>query len=302
MPGGAKRWVFTLNNYTDDETKVFTEAVDQGDWKVTYIIFGKEVGEANTPHLQGFICFSVRRTLVWLKRRLGNRVHLEVARGTSEEASEYCKKEDDFVEFGTLPVEARGSGNQFEKLKEWAKTLDKQPTEKEVADLWPALWCRYTRSVMHLVRMFAPDIKICEGELRPWQVRLHDLLLAEPEDDRKITFVVDHDGMSGKSWFCRYMISEVPAKVQVLGPAKRDDLAHVIDENKSIFLFNVPRGQMEYLNYGLLESLKDQMVLSPKYESRMKILSTKVHVVVFCNEDADMYRMTNDRYHFFDIA
>ena len=91
------------------------------------------------------------------------------------------------------------------------------------------------------------------------------------------------------------MSSQLP-ECQLLGPGKRDDLAHAVDERSRIFLFNVPRGQMEYLNYGLLEMLKDRMVLSPKYDSQMKILRHTPHVVVFSNEDPDDSKMTEDRY------
>jgi len=70
----------------------------------------------------------------------------------------------------------------------------------------------------------------------------------------------------------------------------------MVDVRSRIFLVNVPRGQMEYLNYGVLEMLKDRMVLSPKYESSMKILLNCPHVIVFCNEDPDMSKMSADRY------
>jgi len=53
---------------------------------------------------------------------------------------------------------------------------------------------------------------------------------------------------------------------------------------------------MQFLIIGLLENLKDRMVLSPKYDSKMKILRKTPHVIVFCNEDPDMDKMSADRY------
>ena len=73
-------------------------------------------------------------------------------------------------------------------------------------------------------------------------------------------------------------------------------MAYVIDISKSIFLFDIPRGSMEYLQYSILEQLKDQMIFSPKYESVSKVIPHKVHVVVFCNEEPDRNAMTEDRY------
>lgn len=83
----------------------------------------------------------------------------------------------------------------------------------------------------------------------------------------------------------------------MLSSGKRDDVAHAIDETKDVFLFNIPRGGMEYLNYTVLEQIKDKMVFSPKYNSRTKIFRQNTHVIVFCNEEPNMAKMTRDRFH-----
>ena len=83
---------------------------------------------------------------------------------------------------------------------------------------------------------------------------------------------------------------------QRLSIGKRDDIAHALDTSKKIFLFDIPREQLQFLQYPVLESIKDQMVFSPKYESICKTLPTPVHVVVFTNEEPDFSKMTDDRY------
>lgn len=70
----------------------------------------------------------------------------------------------------------------------------------------------------------------------------------------------------------------------------------MIDIDKSIFLFDIPRGQMTYLQYSVLESMKDRMIFSPKYESSFKILRSTPHVIVFSNEAPDMNAMSTDRF------
>lgn len=90
-------------------------------------------------------------------------------------------------------------------------------------------------------------------------------------------------------------------RTQRLSVGKRDDLAFALDANKSLFLFDIPRGQLEYLQYSILESMKDQMVFSPKYQSMSKVFANPVHVVVFTNEQPDQTKMTSDRYNIINI-
>ena len=78
---------------------------------------------------------------------------------------------------------------------------------------------------------------------------------------------------------------------------KRDDLAYAIDITKRIFFFDIPRKSMEFIQYGVLEQLKDQMIFSAKYESVNKVIPHKVHVIVFSNEQPDREAMSQDRYY-----
>jgi len=90
----SRKWVFTLNNYSNEEHDYITTKVLEMK-NLTYII-GKEVGESGTPHLQGYLHFKTPRKFETLKR-LNNRLHLEIARGTDEQNYVYCSKENDFV-------------------------------------------------------------------------------------------------------------------------------------------------------------------------------------------------------------
>ena len=298
MMAGSRRWCFTLNNYSSDEVNFLRELAEQE--ICNYLVYGYELGESRTPHLQGYVCFSSPCRLERAKRLLGQRCHLESARGSPQQASDYCKKEGDFEEFGTLP-QPQGKRNDLDAIIEWLDEFialeGRAPTEREVAQLQPAAFLKY-RDFMRLAQLRAPDPVLREGECRPWQVDLESVLEHPCDDERIVQFFVDENGGSGKTWFQQYFFSKHPDRVQLLQPGKYVDMAYTIDPSKDVFLINVPRGSMESfsLNFRILESLKDRMVFSPKYQPQMKILSTVPHVVVFSNEDPPRDRLSRDRY------
>lgn len=295
MPGQeGTRWVFTLNNPTDEE-KTHVADICNGN-SVKYAVVGREVGQQGTPHLQGFIIWKSNHRFQRVKRLLGNRAHVELARRDSFSAAEYCKKEDDFDEYGDPPC-PRGQTNVLQDLYTWADDFlrdnNRAPSSPEIARAHPTAYIRYPRVARCLFHRQPPPV-LREGEPRPWQQELAAQLDADA-DDRTIDFFVDVDGGKGKTWFQQWYLSSRPEKTQVLGIGRRDDMAHVIDVTKSVFFINVPRGSMEYLQYTILEQLKDRMVMSPKYNSCVKIFQTNVHVVVFCNEYPDETKLSADR-------
>lgn len=284
------RWCFTLNNYTDEDQERLRRLSET----VKYLIFGREVGEAGTSHLQGFVVFHTSTRLATAKAAISDRAHLECARGTTQQAADYCKKEDDFEEFGQLPA-PQGKTCRFDDLKKWVLEQPAKPTASRVAQEFPSLYLQYGR-VMEWIDHIYPTTNRLEGAvLRPAQRHL-ELLLEEEADDRKIIFVVDPTGGTGKSFFVKYLLGKMPDSVQRLSIGKRDDLAYAIDESKRVFLFDLPRSQSEFLQYSILESLKDGFIFSTKYQSRSKVMAHKCHVVVFMNEQPDRNKLSEDRY------
>ena len=50
-----RRWIFTLNNPVESEINNIKSRLNENDCR--FAIVGREVGERNTPHLQGFVHF-----------------------------------------------------------------------------------------------------------------------------------------------------------------------------------------------------------------------------------------------------
>lgn len=290
----STRWVFTINNYGDDDIARLDGLASD----TTYLVYGRETAATGTPHLQGFVIYPRQVRFSTVRDSIGG--HIEVARGTSQQAAEYCKKENNFTEHGTLP-QRQGRRTDWEAFVEWLQEHDGRVSVREIARSHPGLYLRYGARCLELARHFAPRPDFGLGDsLRAWQGRLSEVLVQEP-DDRSVNFCIDPEGNAGKSWFCNWYFQKNPEDTQVLRIGKRDDLAYAIDENARVFLFDIPRGQMEFLRYEVLEMIKDRMIFSPKYASVMKVLSRKAHVVVFGNENPDMNALTEDRYNFIEM-
>lgn len=110
MPNGAKRWCFTLNNPSTEENQLLSRYYQ--DNHVEYLVYGRETGESGTTHWQGYTIFHERKTLAHVRRTLP-RAHWEISRGTPKQASDYCKKEGNYEEHGTLPS-TQGKRNDWE--------------------------------------------------------------------------------------------------------------------------------------------------------------------------------------------
>lgn len=292
MVRSAKHWVFTINNWEAadiDRIGTFVDLVG-----ATYVVAGRERGENGTPHLQGFISFDRRRTFDFVRGLFVNRAHIEIKRGTVNQAITYCKKDGDFDEHGVIPTE-QGHRSDIDAYKEWLTTLTELPTEREIALEHTTLWFKSKDRCKELAKMVCPPPMLELGVCRTWQDGLIDGLHG-PAPAREVVFYVDELGNSGKSWIVRKLLSLFPDRVQILGIGKKCDLAYSIDVEKDIFVFDIHRGGMEYLQYGIIENLKDRVVYSSKYQSETKILLKTPHVVVFCNEHPDMNKFSQDRY------
>lgn len=105
-----------------------------------YIVYGCETcPSTGKEHYQGFATFKRTHRMPAAKRIIGggDETHLEVRHGTRLEASEYCKKDGDFTEWGSLEVLT-------------VKDILTNLRPKEIAKEYPELFCRYSRGIYKL--------------------------------------------------------------------------------------------------------------------------------------------------------
>lgn len=156
----CKHWCWTLNNYTEDEEQAI-QARSEDSPDIEYLIYGREIGENGTPHLQGFVSLRSRRSLSFVKNLLSPRLHLEARRGTVQQAIEYCEKDGNVWSHGDRPA---GQGERTD-LKRVHVTIKQGKTLQEVAELHPQEFIRYHHGIAKLHSFYQAK--------RDWQTEVY---------------------------------------------------------------------------------------------------------------------------------
>ena len=111
----SRWWVFTINNYTDNDYKQLDLLCTD---PVIYLTYGHEVGkENNTPHLQGYLELSKPQKFSWIKKRL-KRAYIASRKGSRTQARDYCHKEcNEPYEYGKWIPDRQGMRNELTQCK-----------------------------------------------------------------------------------------------------------------------------------------------------------------------------------------
>lgn len=150
----GKNWCGTVNDFEDSAV----EADGPGAWLrrlvlsgvATYAVGQVEEGEEqHHRHLQLFLQLKNPQRLSWLKRHVHEGAHWEPMRGTAEQASDYCKKEDTRVagpwEFGTLTTRGKVRG-----LDDAVAMVQRGEPLKKVIETFPVVWVHHGRGLLDL--------------------------------------------------------------------------------------------------------------------------------------------------------
>jgi len=134
----VRSFCFTVNNYTSE----VVEGIKAFAGKCRYLVFGYETGESGTPHLQGFAQLSRQMTLAKVGKMFP--WHVEVTRGTPDQAAAYCKKDGAIEEFGTMMTVQSGGTMEQDR---WRELSDKAKLGKldEIDAMDPKQYIKHYR-------------------------------------------------------------------------------------------------------------------------------------------------------------
>jgi len=160
--GLAKRWCFTFNNY-DNVTDVSNICETFETLGVSYV-FGREVGELGTPHLQGYVEGSKKfRPIEYFK--LNKKIHWISAKGTKNDNIKYCSKDGDYFTNFVIPKPIKCL--KEEDLYDWQrfvfKSIKEEPDDRTINWVWEPNGCRGKTALCKLL-CFKYNALICSGK------------------------------------------------------------------------------------------------------------------------------------------
>lgn len=128
------RFCFTLNNYKNED---ITEINGWSANSSKYLIFGEEIGEQGTPHLQGYVEWKKKTRLSSLLK-IDKRIHWEKAVANRNTNIEYCSKQKTYYINGKKVRQP--SVLTKNQLYGWQKAIikicDEEPDDRTIHWIW----------------------------------------------------------------------------------------------------------------------------------------------------------------------
>ncbi|WP_445779373.1 hypothetical protein, partial [Shewanella sp.] len=127
----AKRWCFTLNNYTEqDISSISSKIYDTCDKSLV----SKEVGESGTPHLQGFISLKTKaRPMAVFDNK---RIHWEAAKGNNDAQLTYISKQNQpFLSLG-FPKPVKLINPDYDWEQQILGIVTQEPDDRTIYWYW----------------------------------------------------------------------------------------------------------------------------------------------------------------------
>jgi len=293
----SRNWIFTLNNYTDNDIEELKKI------ECRCIIFGKEIAPLTlTPHLQGCIVFNTIKSFKQVKL-LNDKCRFESMICPLENNISYCKKDTDYICIGDIPISKKTKGLKGKEsaINIWGdfdKDIISGMSKKDLVLKYPKLYGCYKNGFDAHFELFKPkmiyDITKIDKPLYEWQNKFLELI--KITDDRKIIWVYGKTGNEGKTSMSKHMISCLNYLRCENG--KSTDIAHMWQGQDCIF--DLSRSQEDHLNYSIIESIKNGLVFSGKYDSCSKAYKIP-QVIVFANFAPDTSKLSIDRWDIWEI-
>jgi len=157
----AKRWCFTLNNYTSEEISSISSMINN---KCSLGIIGAEVGEQGTPHLQGYFEFKFKARPIGVFNN--KRIQFFKCKGNTKSNIDYCSKEGNVIFRLNVPEPYKVdiSLNIWECfIKD--KILEQKPDDRSIYWFWENDGCAGKTTFQKWIFLNYPNVIITSGKI-----------------------------------------------------------------------------------------------------------------------------------------
>jgi hypothetical protein len=163
-----------------------------------------------------------------------------------------------------------------------------------------SVYARHAKVIKEIVRDLQQDDKLDElaagfesAILKHWQNELN-IYLKERPSERRVIWFTDVIGNTGKTWMSRYLLATLRENCIRLENSKSDNIKYAYNGER-VVIFDYSRSQADHVNYEVIESVKNGIMFSGKYESCSKTFDIP-HVVIFANFEPDLTKLSADRW------
>lgn len=264
----SKRWVFTMNNYTESDIEHLEHIFKKH--KVKYM-FSRERGvKCGTPHLQGFLEGEKRFRPSELKFEdfKWNQLRWDKMKGSTMDNIDYCTKEYDIGPFGN---------NKYKDphMNQWV--------------------------FAHGIVIPRKLVTLKKKDLLPWQAEVAGWFedYEDPLFGRDIHWIWEPTGNIGKTVLATYLFDS-GAEIAFVSGAKKDMkmvIADMVADGimPKLVILDIPKCNKDHFSTAGIEEIKNGIFMSEKFECKF-CRYNRPWVLCFANCPPKVDSMSADRW------
>lgn len=273
-----------------------------------YVVYQREKAPTTGKlHYQGYIEFNKPIYFTTCQKIIGDsKCHIEIRKGTREQARVYCMKEETreedtkYIEYGSWESGGQGNRNDLRQLA--TRLFNGELTQKDIENDYPHYYIQYYNTINMILKQKHIEQQkeqlkqyFKDTKLKEWQQQVLNIL--SKQNDREVLWIHDIDGNNGKTYLSKYLLAT--DDVYYCQNGKVADIAYAYNNQETV-IFDLTRTQQDHINYSVIESFKNGLIFSSKYESTTKMFKP-CKVMIMANFLPKIQSLSLDRWKILEL-